>query len=50
MLSRFKSYIVFYSPITDGIKIWHVFHGARNYDAILADEFGPDNDDEALDP
>jgi plasmid stabilization system protein ParE len=44
-LSRFKSYLVFDCPIAGGIEVWHVLHGARDYEGILAEDFGDDEDD-----
>ena len=55
-LSRFPKYLVFYRPITDGIEVIRVLHGARDLDGILADEFGvaikddAGSDDEAIHP
>lgn len=44
-MSRFKAYIVFYCPINDGIEVWHVLHGARDYEGILAEDVEEDEDD-----
>lgn len=34
----FKSYVVFYFPLPDGIDLVRVLHGARDIDAILYEE------------
>jgi toxin ParE1/3/4 len=48
-ISRHRKYLVFYRPITDGIEVLRVLHGARDIQSILAEEFGSeaDNDEEA---
>ena len=38
--SRFKTYLVFYRPLADGIEVARVLHGARDIPGILADDFG----------
>ncbi len=38
--SRFKKFLVFYRPLTDGVEIVRVLHGSRDLSAILAEEFG----------
>jgi toxin ParE1/3/4 len=50
-VSRFRKYLVFYRPISGGIEVLHVLHGARDIAGILAEEFGveDDSDDEADD-
>jgi toxin ParE1/3/4 len=45
LASRFKSYLVFYRPIPDGIEVARVLHGARDIPSILVEEFGPAGDD-----
>jgi toxin ParE1/3/4 len=47
-VSRFRSFVVFYRPITDGIEVFRVLHGARNFDVVLAEEFGIQTGDDAL--
>ena len=42
--SHFKKYIVFYRSVPGGIEIARVLHGARDLSAILAEEFGIDDD------
>jgi toxin ParE1/3/4 len=39
-ISKFRSYIVFYRPLADGIEVVRVLHGARDIGAVLAEEFG----------
>lgn len=36
------SYVVFYEPLSDGIRIIRVLHGARDVDVIFADDKNPD--------
>jgi toxin ParE1/3/4 len=43
-VSRFRDYLVFYRPVTDGIEVIRVLHGARDIDSLLADELGIDDD------
>lgn len=33
----FESYLIFYEPFADSIKIFHVLHGARNLDEFWKD-------------
>jgi len=33
----FEKYLIFYQPLSDGIKILHVVHGARNYNQLFED-------------
>lgn len=39
-ITRFKKYLVFYLPISNGIDVVRVLHGARDIPHILADDFG----------
>jgi toxin ParE1/3/4 len=39
-VSRFRHYLVFYRPITGGIEVFRVLHGARDIHGILAEDFG----------
>ena len=41
-VSRFRTYLVFYRPIPEGIEVLRVLHGARDIASILAGEFGVD--------
>jgi toxin ParE1/3/4 len=43
-VSRFKNYLVFYRPITNGIEVLRVLHGARDIHSILLEEFGIEED------
>jgi toxin ParE1/3/4 len=36
-VSGFDDYLVFYSPITGGIEVYHVFHGARDLEGLFED-------------
>lgn len=38
-ISRFRDYLVFYRPLPNGIEVFRVLHGARDIDAILAEDF-----------
>ena len=43
----FKNYVIFYQPITDGIEVLRVLHGARDVHHVF-DEMvgGPGNDED----
>jgi toxin ParE1/3/4 len=43
-VSRYRDYLVFYRPISDGIEVFRVLHGARDIPGILAVEFDPASD------
>lgn len=34
-----QKYIIFYTPIEDGIEVFRIIHGARNIDGIFDDFF-----------
>ncbi len=34
-IRRFEKYLIFYRPISDGIEVIRVLHGARDIDAVL---------------
>jgi toxin ParE1/3/4 len=36
-LSRYPSYLIFYRPITDGIEVIRVLHGARDLPPLFGD-------------
>jgi len=38
-ISRHRSHLIFYQPITNGIEVLRVLHGARDIQAILAEDF-----------
>jgi toxin ParE1/3/4 len=40
--SRFKMYLVFYRPTSDGIEVVRVLHGARDIESVLARDLGLD--------
>lgn len=44
LASPFKTYLVFYRPVADGITVVRVLHGARDIRSILAEEFDIDQD------
>jgi toxin ParE1/3/4 len=35
MVSGFDNYIIFYRPVSNGIEVLHVYHGARNIEALF---------------
>jgi toxin ParE1/3/4 len=37
-LSGFDDYLIFYSPIPDGIEVYHVYHGARDLERLFEEE------------
>ncbi len=41
-IPKFPSQIVYYKPLTDGIIVIRVLHGARDVDRILGQEETPD--------
>jgi toxin ParE1/3/4 len=43
-IARHRKHLVFYRPITDGIEVLRVLHGARDIHNILTEEFGGDAD------
>jgi toxin ParE1/3/4 len=46
-VSRFKSYVVFYRPLPDGIEVLRVLHGSRDLEGILTSDL--DDEPEAED-
>jgi toxin ParE1/3/4 len=45
-IDRHLKFLVFYRPITDGIEVVRVLHGARDLGGILAEEFGVGGDED----
>lgn len=43
-ISRYRDYLVFDRPISDGIEVFRVLHGARDIAGILALEVDPASD------
>jgi toxin ParE1/3/4 len=37
-ISGYRKYLVFYHPLSDGVKILHVIHSARDYNQVFEDE------------
>ncbi len=35
LVSGFDNYLIFYRPIPDGIQVLHVYHGARDIEALF---------------
>jgi toxin ParE1/3/4 len=44
-VSRFKTFIIFYRPMPDGIEVLRVLHGSRNLEAILTTDMDTEADD-----
>lgn len=44
-VAGFRSFLIFYRPIPEGIEIYRVLHGARDVDSILSDEMDVPDDD-----
>lgn len=40
----FNAYLIYYKPISGGVEIIRVLHGARDIPRILAEEFGIEED------
>ena len=34
-VSGFENYLIFYRPLADSVQVLHVFHGARDLDALF---------------
>jgi toxin ParE1/3/4 len=45
-IARHPKFLIFYRPITDGIEVVRVLHGARDMSGILAEEFGVGGDED----
>ncbi len=43
-ISLYRDYLVFYRPISDGIEVFRVLHGARDIPGILGLEVDPASD------
>ena len=37
-ISGFDNYLIFYRPVPEGIQILHVYHGARDIDALFGEK------------
>ncbi|HWB61510.1 MAG TPA: type II toxin-antitoxin system RelE/ParE family toxin [Chthoniobacteraceae bacterium] len=37
-VSGFDNYLIFYRPISNGIQVLHVYHGARDIEALFGDK------------
>jgi len=37
-VSGFANYVIFYRPLADGIMVLHLYHGARDIDALFDQE------------
>lgn len=35
LVKDFEKYLIFYQPISDGIEVFHVYHGARDLEALF---------------
>jgi toxin ParE1/3/4 len=38
VLSGFENYVIFYRPIPDGIQVLHIYHGARDIEALFDEQ------------
>lgn len=36
-VSGFDNYLIFYRPIPEGIQVLHIYHGARDIDALFGE-------------
>jgi len=34
-ISDFNNYLIFYRPVPEGIQVLHVYHGARDVEALF---------------
>lgn len=41
-----KNYVIFYQPITDGIEVLRVLHGARDIPSVFDEMVGESTDDD----
>jgi toxin ParE1/3/4 len=37
-VSGFDNYLIFYRPVPEGIEVLHVYHGARDIEALLGEK------------
>jgi toxin ParE1/3/4 len=37
-VSGFDNYLIFYRPVPAGVQVHHVYHGARDLEALFGDE------------
>jgi plasmid stabilization system protein ParE len=37
-ITGFENYLIFYRGVTNGIQVNHVYHGARNIEALLKEK------------
>jgi toxin ParE1/3/4 len=37
-VSGFDNYLIFYRPIPDGVQVLHVYHGARDIEALFGEK------------
>ncbi|HEY1110340.1 MAG TPA: type II toxin-antitoxin system RelE/ParE family toxin [Opitutaceae bacterium] len=37
-VAGFNNYLIFYRPVREGVQIHHVYHGARDLDALLGEK------------
>lgn len=36
-VASFENYLIFYRPVADGIRVMHIYHGARDIDALFGE-------------
>lgn len=37
-VTGFENYLIFYRPVPDGVQVLHVYHGARDIEALLGEK------------
>jgi toxin ParE1/3/4 len=37
-ITSFENYLIFYRPVPDGVQVLHVYHGARDIEAMLGEK------------
>jgi len=37
-ITGFENYLIFYRPVADGIQVNHVYHGARDVEALFGEK------------
>jgi toxin ParE1/3/4 len=43
-ITRHRNHVIFYRPVTGGIEVLRVLHGAQDIHRILSEEFGVEDD------
>lgn len=37
-ISSFDNYLIFYRPVSEGVQVLHIYHGARDIDALFGEK------------